>query len=100
MNKDNEFDNIINRIAQNDLPLETPKSYNFSSVLGMLISISVISFFSGFVIMSLNSIINEAWTNLEIFRPGIGYMHSVRLFFFAWLLLAVFNGIRSMQKKS
>ncbi len=100
MDKDNEFDNIINRIAQNDLPLETPKSYNFLSFLGILISVSAISFFGGFVIMSLNSIINEAWVNLEIFRPGIGYIHSVRLFFFVWVLFAILNGIRSMQKKS
>jgi len=99
MNTDNEFDRLISRMSQGDSP-NTQRSAGASKFLSLMSAIAVISFFGGLVIMVLNTVINDAYSNLNYFEPGIGYWNATRLFFLSWVFFAIFSGLKGMQKKS
>ena len=99
MSTDNEFDRMINRMTQGDPP-HKQRSSSAGKFLSLISAITVVSFFGGLVIMVLNTVVNDAYPNLNYFEPGIGYWNATRLFFLGWVFFAILTGLKGMQKKS
>ena len=67
MTSGNEFENIIQRMAQNKQSNVAPQSAAIK-LLSVLAAFSTISFFGGFIIMVANTIVNDAYSNLDALR--------------------------------
>tara|TARA_B100001146_G_C15805710_1_gene274603 strand:+ start:189 stop:488 length:300 start_codon:yes stop_codon:yes gene_type:complete len=99
MNDNNEFDKIIQKMAQNDKSNHNNNS-SISKFLITLGGIAVISFFGGTVFMLINMTINNAYPNLHAIKPGIGFMNAARLFFLLTIFFTIFQALKATQKKS
>jgi len=99
MNDNGEFDEIIQKMVQNDKS-NRKKNSNIPRFLTMLGGIAVISFFGGTVFMLIDMTVNNAYPNLHATKPGIGFMNAARLFFLLTIFFTIFQAIKAAQKKS
>ena len=98
MNTNNEFDKIISKMAGSG-PTVSKQTNPITAIFGMLATMCVVGFGGGTLIMLMNMIINDAYPNLDDFRPGIGFYNASRLFFLVSIVIAIFGGLRQAQKK-
>jgi len=52
------------------------------------------------LLMLGNRIINDAYPNLNDFRPGIGYISACQIFFLGFCLISIFIGMINSSRKS
>jgi hypothetical protein len=99
MTSGNEFENIIQRMAQNKQSNVAPQPAAIK-LLSVLAAFSTISFFGGFIIMVANTIVNDAYSNLDALRPGISFLSASKLFCVFLLITTVFSALKNAQNNS
>ena len=92
-----EFDNIIGRLSQTSTP---QKRSGLGSLIGFAGAATAISFFGGLLLMWMNMILVNEFPDFSAIRPGIGYLAASRLFFLIFIMKAVFDALRNVQKNS
>jgi hypothetical protein len=92
-----DFDNIIGRMSQTS---ESQKHFGLGPLLGFVIAACAISFFGGLLLMWMNMLLVDEFPNLSTIRPGIGYLAASRLFFLIFIIKAIFDALRNVQKNS
>jgi len=97
MNDSSEFDKIISKMS--DSPKEKNRS-GIGTLFGVLISACIVSTFGGVILMLGNAIINNAYPNMNDFRPGIGYTSACQIFFLGFCLISIFIGMVNSSRKS
>ena len=50
--------------------------------------------------MLINMMINDAYPNLDGFRPGIGFYNASRLFLLTYVMMAIYGALSRTQKNS
>ena len=99
MNTDNEFDKIISKMTGSG-PTMPKQSNPITGIFGMLATICVVSVAGGTLVMLINMIINNAYPNLDDFRPGIGFYNASRLFLLTYVVMAIYGALNRTQKNS
>jgi len=99
MNTDNEFDKIISKMTGSG-PTMSKQSNPVTSIFGMLATVCVVSVVGGTLVMLINMMINDAYPNLDGFRPGIGFYNASRLFLLTYVMMAIYGALSRTQKNS
>ena len=89
MRNSEEWEKVLNQLTENNKP---KSNVTVGNIIAALISLASISAFGGMAIMLLNMVINEAWPNLTLFQPGIGYRHGAAIFAL-WLVWFGFKNV-------
>jgi len=83
MRNSEEWERVLNQMTENSQP--KPR-VTLGTLISALISVAAVSAFGGMALMLLNMVVNSAWPNLDVLRPGIGYRHGAAIFaiWFIW----------------
>jgi len=92
-----DFDNIIGRMSQTS---ESQKRSGLGPLIGFIAAACSISFLGGLLLMWMNIILVNEFPNLSAIQPGIGYLAASRLFFLIFIMKAIFDALRNVQKNS
>jgi len=98
MNSNQEFDKIISKMSE-DTPTEK-SPMKIGALFGATAAAVVVSFIGGVLLMLGNRIINDAYPNMNDFRPGIGYISACQIFFLGFCLISIFMGMVNSSRKS
>lgn len=89
--KDQDWEKVLNKLTAENK--KTPSQGKASS-LGV-VSFLIMNAMSALAFMRLNSTVNSAWENVELFRPGIGYVDAFAVTGVLWFAFLLKVAIRS-----
>tara|TARA_R110000744_G_scaffold106254_2_gene202527 strand:+ start:439 stop:750 length:312 start_codon:yes stop_codon:yes gene_type:complete len=80
--KDQDWEKVLSKLTEENA--ET-RPHPATAYIG-LVSFVVVTALSALAVMRINSTVNRAWEDMEVFRPGIGFVDAFVITGLVWFL--------------
>ena len=87
--KNQDWEQVLSRLTAENTTKQKSTNIFVNSVLTLLI----MNLLSAASVMFLNTTINSAWENIDIFSPGIGFVEAFSLTGLLWFLFMLKTGV-------
>lgn len=84
-----DWEQVLSRLTAENTTKKKSTNIFVNSVITLLIMNSL----SALAVMFLNTVINQAWENIDILRPGVGFVEAFSLTGLLWFLFMLKTGV-------